>query len=145
MCDDLQHSGSSGGSETSTHRADRDDGTRTRSANSAGLDRAVAYIEAHHGQRCSLDTLASVAGLSRFHFARQFRRATGYSPMEYVARQRVECGKRMLANGNTSVCELALSLGFYDQSHFSRVFRRITGSSPRAYARSHSAAASRDR
>lgn len=99
------------------------------------LYRAVAFMEANLGEHFSLELLAQQAGVSRFHFARQFRRATGFSPMEYLMRRRIEQGKRILAHGNVSICDVAVSLGFCDQSHFTRTFRRVTGQSPREYAR----------
>ena len=109
--------------------------TARRDAGARTLHRAVAFIEANLGERFSLEILARQAGVSRFHFARQFRRATGFSPMEYLMRQRIERGKRILARGEVSICEVAATLGFCDQSHFTRTFRRMTGQSPREYAR----------
>lgn len=73
--------------------------------------------------------------MSRFHFARMFRIATGYSPMEFLTRRRVERGKEILIHGEMSICDVAALLGFCDQSHFTRTFRRVTGMSPREYLR----------
>lgn len=99
------------------------------------MRRAIAFIEANLGERLSLELLAREAGISRFHFARQFRQATGCSPMKYLMRERIERSKRLLTLGNISMCELATTLGFCDQSHFTRTFRRLTGQSPREYVR----------
>ncbi|HEY6641516.1 AraC family transcriptional regulator [Povalibacter sp.] len=109
--------------------------TRRSNAGSRTLRRAVAFIEANLGERFSLELLANHAGVSRFHLARQFRQATGFSPMEYLMRQRIERGKRILARGDVSICEVAVALGFCDQSHFTRRFRRMTGQTPREYVR----------
>lgn len=97
--------------------------------------RAIAYMEANLGENFSLNDLATAAGVSRFHFARLFRVSTGESPMNYCLRLRVERAKRMLIDGNCRMCEVAVELGFFDQSHFSRTFRRITGVSPGEYVR----------
>jgi transcriptional regulator GlxA family with amidase domain len=99
------------------------------------LRRALAFMEANLGERVTLDALAANAGISRFHFARLFRRSIGSSPMEYLMRARVERGKQFLDMGAASVCEIAARLGFCDQSHFTRTFRRFTGLSPREYVR----------
>lgn len=111
-----------------------------RSSRSRALQRALTYIEANLGERFSLEMLAEAAGISRFHFARRFRVATGYSPMEFLMRQRVERGKKILLNGEMSICDVAALLGFCDQSHFTRTFRRVTGMSPREYVREYAAA-----
>src|SRR5712691_260195 len=60
------------------------------------LRRVRAYIDDHIGERISLSALARQAGVSRFHFARQFRLSTGESPMEYVRRVRIERSKAIL-------------------------------------------------
>ncbi|ABS27545.1 helix-turn-helix domain-containing protein [Anaeromyxobacter sp. Fw109-5] len=96
--------------------------------------RVRRFVEDHLGEHLSLDVLASVAGLSRFHFARQFRRRTGQSPMAFVQRSRVERAKALLRAGTASVGEVAAALGFADHSHFTRTFRRLVGTSPRRFA-----------
>ena len=97
--------------------------------------RALTYVEANLGERFSLETLAEAAGMSRFHFARVFRIATGYSPMQFLMRRRVARGKEILSQGDMSICDVAALLGFCDQSHFTRTFRRVAGMSPREYLR----------
>lgn len=94
---------------------------------------AVDFMEANLSERLTLDALAGSAGFSRFHFARRFRATTGHSPMEYLMRMRVQRGKRLLEQESSSICEIALRLGFCDQSHFTRTFRKYTGMSPRDY------------
>jgi AraC family transcriptional regulator len=94
------------------------------------LRRVRAYIDDHIGERISLDELAREAGVSRFHFARQFRLSTGESPMGYVRRVRVERSKSILQARNSSIAEVAARLGFSDQSHFTRIFGRLVGVSP---------------
>ena len=100
------------------------------------LRRIRAYIDAHIGERISLDDLAREAGVSRFHFARQFRLSTGDSPMGYVRRVRIERSKRILQSRETTIAEVAATLGFSDQSHFTRTFGRLVGVSPGSFARS---------
>jgi AraC family transcriptional regulator len=98
------------------------------------LGRVRAYIEQHIGERISLEDLARQAGISRFHFARQFRQSTGQSPMAYLRRVRVEHSLRMLASRERTIAEVAARLGFADQSHFTRIFARLVGMSPGQFA-----------
>jgi AraC family transcriptional regulator len=99
------------------------------------LRRVRAYIDAHIGARISLEELARQAGVSRFHFARQFRLSTGKSPMEYLRQVRIERSKSILQTRDTSIAEIAARLGFSDQSHFTRIFGRLVGVPPGSYAR----------
>jgi AraC family transcriptional regulator len=94
------------------------------------LPRVRAYIEAHIGDRISLEDLARQAGISRFHFARQFRLSTGVSPMTYLRQVRIEHSLRMLLSRDATIAEVAARLGFADQSHFTRMFVRLVGLSP---------------
>jgi AraC-like DNA-binding protein len=100
------------------------------------LHRVRAYIDAHIGEHISLDDLARQAGISRFHFARQFRLTTGESPMGYLRRVRIERSKSILQSRETTIAEIAATLGFSDQSHFTRTFGRLVGVSPGNFARS---------
>jgi AraC family transcriptional regulator len=100
------------------------------------LRRIRVYIDAHIGEHISLDDLARQAGISRFHFARQFRLSTGESPMAYLRRVRIERSKSILQSRETTIAEVAATLGFSDQSHFTRTFGRMVGVSPGSFARS---------
>jgi AraC family transcriptional regulator len=101
------------------------------------LRRIVAHVEANLGERISLDQLAALAGMSRFHFARQFRISTGRSPMGYVRHARIERATAILRERDTTIARVAVSLGFADQSHFTRTFGRFIGVSPKSFADRH--------
>ena len=94
------------------------------------LRRVQGHILANIAEPITLADLAEAAGLSRMHFAAQFRVATGCRPHDYVLQHRIECAKQMLASTDTKLVEVALSLGFQTQSHFSTVFKRLTGNTP---------------
>jgi AraC-like DNA-binding protein len=100
------------------------------------LKRAIDYFEAQIGERVSLAAVASAAGLTRMHFAAQFRAATGLRPHEYLLRRRIERAQEMLAETGMSLVDIALSVGFQTQSHFTSVFKRYAGQSPRAWRES---------
>jgi AraC family transcriptional regulator len=95
----------------------------------------MEYVNAHLDEALSLADLAAVAGLSRMHFAAQFRAATGYRPHEYLLYQRIESAKSMLSGTDMPLAQVALSVGFQAQPHFSTVFKRITGESPARWRR----------
>jgi len=101
------------------------------------LRRVVAHVEDHLGEHISLDQLAALAGMSRFHFARQFRISTGRRPMRYVRQTRIERASAILRERNTTIARVAVSLGFADQSHFTRTFGRCIGISPQSFAERH--------
>jgi AraC-like DNA-binding protein len=98
---------------------------------------------AHIGESISLEALARVACMSRFHFARRFRQSTGSSPMAYLLQMRIQRARCLLEEGESKIADIAAELGFFDQSHFTRTFRRAIGMSPRAYARSATECAQR--
>jgi AraC family transcriptional regulator len=81
----------------------------------------------HLGETISLDKLADVAGLSRSHFSRMFKQSKGVSPGNYLVRRRVERTMELLTGTDVSLAEIALTVGFSDQSHYSRSFRKHVG------------------
>ena len=94
------------------------------------LRRVEEYVGTNFDHGITLSDLAKVAGLSRMHFAAQFRAATGYRPREYLLHQRIERAKSLLSNSDIVLAEVALTVGFCTQAHFSTVFKRITGETP---------------
>ena len=75
-----------------------------------------------------------MARLSPYYFARQFKRATGLPPHQYVIARRVERAKRVLqTGGDFSLAQVAAHAGFSDQSQFSRHFKRLVGVTPREF------------
>jgi AraC family transcriptional regulator len=95
------------------------------------LRAVVEYIEEHLGASPSLEQMAAVARLSPYHFARQFKAATGSPPHQYVIARRVERAKHLLeGGGDFSLAQVAARAGFSDQSVFTHHFRRIVGVTP---------------
>jgi AraC-like DNA-binding protein len=97
------------------------------------IRRVQEYIDVHMSENVDLPVLAGVAGVSTYHFAREFKRSTGTTPHYFVINRRVERARDMLARTNYSLAEIALAVGFADQSHLSRHFRHIVGSTPREF------------
>ena len=84
----------------------------------------------------TIDHLASIACLSRFHFARAFKAAIGQSPHQYVSAKRLERAKALLVRGDESLVDIALALNFSSQANFTRAFRHVTGRTPGQFRRS---------
>jgi AraC family transcriptional regulator len=97
------------------------------------LRRVLSYIAENHERDLSLDDLAGEAAMSTFHFAREFKRATGTTPHQHLLRFRVERAKELLAGSRLPLAEVGLRTGFSHQSHFTRLFRRYTGTTPQSY------------
>jgi AraC family transcriptional regulator len=94
------------------------------------LKRVMEFIEAHLGETVTLQDLAAAAGLTRMHFAAQFRAATGVRPHEYLLRKRIDRAQHLLMTSPASLADIALSVGFQTQPHFTTVFKRFTGRPP---------------
>lgn len=94
------------------------------------LKRVTAYVEENLGESVTLAGMAEAAGLSRMHFAAQFRIATGLRPHDYLLRQRIERAQAMLLETRDPLVEIALAVGFQTQAHFTTVFRRFVGDTP---------------
>jgi AraC-like DNA-binding protein len=94
------------------------------------LRRAIDYIDAHLEETITLADLAESAGLSRMHFAAQFRAATGTRPHEFVQRRRIERAKELLRSSNLNSLAIALQTGFRTQAHFTTVFKKWVGVTP---------------
>lgn len=93
------------------------------------LKRVCEFIDTHLAEPLRLADMAAAAGLTRMHFAAQFRSATGMRPRDYLLTQRIKRAQLLLMDDHASITEVAFSVGFENQAHFSTVFRRLTGES----------------
>ena len=98
----------------------------------AGLRRAEAGLRGRLDAPLDLDELSVLAGLSKYHLVRAFRRAYGLSPHAYHLNLRVNEAKRRLRLG-CDPASVAQELGFCDQSHLNRVFVKFVGMAPAEY------------
>lgn len=96
-----------------------------------GLSRAREYVHAHFERKISLDRLAGLAGLSKFHFLRAFQEAFGAPPHAFQNFLRIAKAKALMVQG---VPPRDVEVGFADQSHFIRLFKRANLVTPAAYA-----------
>jgi len=110
--------------------------TKARTRDAARLRRVCDYMHAHLGEEVSLQDLAKVAYVSRFHLIRIFKQTYGETPYQHLTRLRIERAQRLLATSDTPITQIALDCGSTNQTHFAAAFRRLVGLSPRAYRQS---------
>lgn len=101
----------------------------------ARLRRVLAYMDEHLAENIPLTSLAALSGLAFHHFAHAFKDSMGVSPHRFLIERRITRARSLLADPSLSVAEIALMLGFADQSHFTEHFRRLTGITPARYRR----------
>lgn len=94
---------------------------------------AVGHIESHFGDACTIQTLADIAGLSRFHFVRMFGAVVGQSPNQFLINTRMRAASDRLLTTPTSIAQIAFEVGFNDISHFYSCFRETFGCTPRQW------------
>jgi AraC family transcriptional regulator, arabinose operon regulatory protein len=93
------------------------------------IDMMVANIHENY----SLEQLASHMKMSKFHFSRRFKQTTGYSPMEYFNRLKIQKACELLDTSSLDIKDISDYLSFSNPFYFSEVFKRIVGLAPRKY------------
>lgn len=94
------------------------------------VDTVIRYIQQHFSEHLTLELLASQANLSPYHFARLFKKQTGYAPLEYVLKVRLDTAKCLLKTTRTSIESIALQVGYGSSSSFANMFTQKVGLSP---------------
>lgn len=97
------------------------------------LRRVKEFIHENLQEDLGLSEIAAAASLSRFHFARAFRKSTGQTPQQYLTEQRIEHAKKLLAASDMPLVEISMQAGFKNQSHFTTLFRRLTTYTPKSW------------
>ena len=114
-------------------------GPGTPGEQNLSVQRVTQYLRDCLGEKVNLDTLAAVAGLSKYHFVRCFKKQTGLGPLQYQMQLRLLEARKRLRRQQHSL-DIVGELGFYDQSHFINAFRKVMGVTPQAYAQAFSGA-----
>ena len=105
---------------------------------SDGAAAALMYMEDHMTEELSAERLADIAGLSVRQLSRVFVSLYGLPPMKYAAELRMDRARRLLAETDKSITEIAFSCGYLDSNYFSRVFGKKVGMTPEEYRGRHS-------
>lgn len=97
------------------------------------LRRLKDHINANLASSITLEDLAAIAGLSRFHLCRAFGEATGYPPHAWITRTRLEMARRLLRDTNLTIADIAMQCGYSHAAQFSTIFKRNIGITPSAW------------
>ena len=100
------------------------------------LRRVTDFIDAQISNEITISDLATVAGLSQYHFIRAFKDTIGLPPYQYVLSERIHRAKGLLSKPDLSLGDVALAVGFSDVSQLNRIFRKFVGVTPTSYRRS---------
>lgn len=95
------------------------------------LQRVTEYIHEYLHQNLKLSELSAIAQLSPYHFLRLFKQKIGITPHQYILQCRIEQAKYLLQHSELSLAEIAVRVGFCDQSHLTRNFKRVVGVTPK--------------
>jgi AraC-like DNA-binding protein len=109
------------------------------------LLRAKDLVDARYREPLDVPTLARAARLSPAHFSREFRRAFGETPHQYLLTRRLERAAALLRNTDRSIADICFTVGLHSVGSFTTSFGRAYGVSPGAYRRAHPPAATRAR
>lgn len=97
------------------------------------IKKAILYISGNFSGELTLEEVAAHVHLNPAYFSSLFKQSTGSSFKEYLNMVRIEESKRLLANTDYTIIDIAVASGFGDQSYFCRVFKKYTGLTPRQY------------
>lgn len=94
------------------------------------INRITSYMREHLDEEIGLEELASILGITRFHFCTAFRRGSGYTPHEWLVIQRMNRARELLADPTMRITDVALVVGYGTPSSFAAAFRKATGLTP---------------
>ncbi len=103
------------------------------------LGEIISYLEANYAEPISRRSLAKAAHMSERTLARNFRKRTSFSPIDYLIRLRITKACELLRHSDDKIISIAQRVGFSDSSYFWRQFRKVMGQSPREF-RKHAGA-----
>lgn len=97
------------------------------------LQQVIRYVDEHLPEHLSLETIAQHIGISQFYLCQSFKRSMGVSPYQYLLQQRIERAKKLLLQKSPNIADIALAVGFANQSHFTRQFKQVVGVTPKRF------------
>jgi AraC-like DNA-binding protein len=109
------------------------------------LLRAKDLVDARYSEPLDVPALARAARLSEAHFSREFHRAFGESPHQYLLTRRMERAAELLRNTDRSVADICFMVGLHSVGSFTSTFGRVFGRSPTAYRLAYPPASDRAR
>lgn len=108
----------------------------SKNSNLLSINKVIRYIEANYAEMISLNDLASLLNVNRYYFCRFFKEITGTTPIEYINKYRIhQAISAMQDCPETTITQIATSVGYNDTNYFTKVFKSITNTSPSEYKR----------
>lgn len=98
------------------------------------VEKVIDYAEIHYRERLSLSDISGMFYVNGSHFCKVFKRKTGLTFNEYLARLRIRKAKQFIRSGSYKIYEISGLCGFRDPKYFAQIFRKLTGQSPSQYA-----------
>lgn len=95
--------------------------------------RAIYYIKLHYAEDLSLTDVAHYAGVNPNYLSGSFQKEMGFSVREFITGERVHAAKKLLAEGNLRIADIAEAVGIHDVKYFSRLFKKAEGMTPGEY------------
>lgn len=102
----------------------------SRSSFTENLQYLVTYMENHFSADLTLDFLAEFSGISKYYLSREFKKHTGYSPIDYLILLRIEHTKTLLVSTDMPANKVAHTVGIHDMNNFTSLFKKKTGMTP---------------
>ena len=99
----------------------------------AQMREVIRFLERHFDQPLTLDALSDRFSISKYHLSREFKKYTGYSPLEYLIQYRVSRAKELLKGHDLSIAQISESVGIPAENHFCALYKSREGCTPRAY------------
>lgn len=100
------------------------------------LQQLKEYIKEHLHQEIKLSEIAAIAQMSQYHFLRLFKQSMGVTPHQYILQCRINRATYLLQYSQLSIADIAMRVGFCDQSHLTRYFKRVVGVTPKQFMES---------
>lgn len=117
------------------HSASTSPKAKNRTATDENIKLAIGYIKSHFAQRLTLDEIADEVNLSKYYFAREFKKTTSMTVVAYINEIRCRNARSMLLSKKYSISEVAAKCGFENNSYFSKTFKSVMGCLPSEIAK----------
>lgn len=91
---------------------------------------AISYIQSHLGEVLCIDKLSEMACMSKANFHRSFKRELGFTPVEFIQKERIQLAKKLLSDMSLSLTDVCFRSGFNNTNYFFILFKKLTGQTP---------------
>ncbi|MFI3238138.1 MAG: AraC family transcriptional regulator [Lachnospiraceae bacterium] len=114
-----------------------DEAEKLKRTKVATMQSSINYMEEHISENITVEELAEVSNLSKYHYMRRFKDMTTYTPVQYLTNMRIEYAKELLQKHDVTIDEIAFATGFHHISYFTKVFKKGTDMTPTEYRKKY--------